>query len=79
MVIRKTKVNRSAAVRLDELMTVNEAAETRGVTRAAIWDLIRRGRLERIDRFGRTLVYRSEIKNYKPGRGGRPAKSQGRK
>jgi hypothetical protein len=47
--------------RFGEMMTVNEAAQARGVTRAAIWNLIRRGRLHVEMIFGRALVYRTEI------------------
>lgn len=62
--------------KLGELMTVDEAAELRGVTRASLWDLIRRGKLRRVDRFGRTLVYRREVVDYRPGSAGRPRKDK---
>ena len=51
--------------RFGEMMTVNEAAQLRGVTRAAIWNLIRRGRLQVEIIFGRALVYRAEIEALK--------------
>lgn len=65
----------SDSTKLDDLITVDEAAEMRGVSRSAIRDLIRRNRIRRIDRFGRTLVYRSDIENYQTGKAGRPPKT----
>ncbi|MFN7948820.1 MAG: hypothetical protein U0Z53_25935 [Blastocatellia bacterium] len=52
--------------KLDEMMTVNEAARWRGVTRGAIWNLIRRRRLRVEMVFGRALVYRAEIEHFEP-------------
>lgn len=51
--------------RFGEMMTVNEAAQLRGVTRAAIWNLIRRGRLQVEMIYGRALVYRTEVEALK--------------
>lgn len=65
---------RTEGIDINDLITVDEAVVIRGVTRATIWDMIRREKIRRVDRFGRTLVYRSEIINYKPGKAGRPAK-----
>lgn len=53
-----------------DLISQAEAARIRSVTRAAIRDLIRRGRLRSFSVGGRELVYRSEIENFereKPG------------
>jgi hypothetical protein len=54
-----------------DLITQTEAARLRGVTRAAIGDLISRGRLRSAEMFGKTLVYRSEVLRFEkrsPGR-----------
>lgn len=59
----------------DDLITQTEAAELRDSTVAAINELVRRGRLRSIERFGKTLVFRSEVTAYQPSKGGRPPKS----
>lgn len=58
-----------------DLISQAEAARLRGVTRAAIQDLVRRGRIRAVNVGGRSLVYRSEIVNYEQGEPGRPRKS----
>jgi excisionase family DNA binding protein len=55
-----------------DLISQAEAARLRGVTRAAIQDLVRRGRIRSVNVGGRSLVYRSEIVNYQKGEAGRP-------
>ncbi len=55
-----------------DLISQAEAARLRGVTRAAIQDLVRRGRIRSVSIGGRALVYRSEIVNYEQGEPGRP-------
>ena len=50
--------------RLDEMMTVRDAARLRGVTRGAIWNLIRRRRLRVEMVYGRAFVYRAEVENF---------------
>ncbi len=57
-----------------DLISQAEAARLRGVTRAAIQDLVRRGRIRSVDIGGRALVYRSEVENYEQGEPGRPRK-----
>lgn len=55
---------------MSDLISQAEAARIRGVSRAAIRDLIRRGRLRSFNLAGRELVYRSEIEIFekdKPG------------
>lgn len=55
---------------MSDLISQAEAARIRGVTRAAIRDLIRRGRLRSVAIGGRELVYRHEVKTFekeKPG------------
>jgi excisionase family DNA binding protein len=57
---------------LSGLISQAEAARLRGVTRAAISDLIRRGKIRSVRVAGRELVFRDEIHNYKAGAAGRP-------
>lgn len=57
---------------MGDLISQAEAARLRGVTRAAIQDLVRRGRIRSVSVGGRSLVYRSEILNYEKGEPGRP-------
>lgn len=55
---------------LSDLISQAEASRIRGVTRAAIRDLIRRGRLRTVEIGGRELVFRSEVEMFvkeKPG------------
>ncbi|MBD0369781.1 MAG: helix-turn-helix domain-containing protein [Pyrinomonadaceae bacterium] len=57
---------------MSDLISQAEAARLRGVTRAAIQDLVRRGRIRSVNVGGRSLVYRSEIESYEQGQPGRP-------
>jgi len=66
------KIAGKGADEMGDLISQAEAARLRGVTRAAIQDLVRRGRIRSIDVGGRALVYRSEIANYEQGEPGRP-------
>jgi hypothetical protein len=60
----------------DDLITQAEAARLRGVSRAAISDLVRRRKLK-VKKIGTvTFVSRSEVINYSPGVGGRPTKKK---
>jgi excisionase family DNA binding protein len=55
---------------INELLTQSEAGRLRGVSREAIADLIRRGRLRSVKFCGRALVYRrdiEELQRLKPG------------
>jgi hypothetical protein len=55
---------------LGALITQAQAAKLRGVSRAAISDLVRRGRLRSKVLFGRALVFREEVLEFereKPG------------
>ena len=61
---------------VSDLISQTEAARLRGVTRAAIQDLVRRGRIRSVNVGGRALVYHSEIVNYEQGEPGRPRKEQ---
>jgi hypothetical protein len=59
----------------DDLITQGEAAQLRGVTPQAISELVRRGRLRSVERFGLRLVYRSEVLAFEP----KTHKSRGKK
>jgi excisionase family DNA binding protein len=56
----------------NELITQTEAAELRGVSLGAINELVRRGKLRSEERFGKKLVYRSDVEDYEPSPGGWP-------
>jgi hypothetical protein len=49
---------------MEGLVTVNQAAKLRGVTRAAIHALITRDRLQSVEVFGRLFLYRQEVENF---------------
>jgi len=73
-------------VDMTDLITMPEAAVLRGVTPAAISELVRRGRLRVVELFGRRLVSRSEVESFEPERKGwpkgkarKPAKRRSRK
>ncbi len=55
----------------DEMLTMSEAAQVRGVTYEAIRSLVRRGKLRSAHKYGRLLVYRSEVLNFKKEKPGR--------
>jgi len=65
-----TKLRKS----LDEFLTVAEAAKVRGVSRAAIHELIQRGRLRSETLLGRIVVYKNEIKEFEKDKPGPKAK-----
>jgi hypothetical protein len=57
----------------EDLITLSEAAAIRGNKDvSAISHLVRRGRLRSVERFSKTLVYRSEVEAFKPARAGWP-------
>ncbi len=58
---------------LEDLITQAEAARLRGVTREAIYGLVARRKLETVEIGGQKFVRRSEVENYIPESGGRPA------
>ena len=55
---------------MSDLISQAEAARIRGVTRAAIRDLIRRERLRSVAIGGREVVYRSEVEAFEKDRPG---------
>jgi hypothetical protein len=64
------------AMSSDDLITQAEAARLRGVSRAAISDLVKRRKLK-VKKIGAvTFVSRSEVINYSPEVGGRPTKKK---
>jgi hypothetical protein len=65
-----------------ELISQAEAARLRGVTREAIYNLVRRGRLRTKKVLDRTWLYRSEVMAYereKPGPKSSTKKKGGKK
>ena len=58
------RAKKSPRLRLDELVTQSEAAEIRGVTVAAITELVRRKRLRVVERFGLKLLFRKEVEEF---------------
>lgn len=61
------KKKREAPKLPDDLITLNEAAELRGYAdSSAINQLIRRGRINRYEVYGKPLVSRSEVEKYVP-------------
>lgn len=56
----------------DDLITQSEAADLSGRSVSAINELVRRGRLRSVEKFGKRLVYRSEVEAFEPSKGGRP-------
>ena len=66
------KKEESETNNMADLISQAEAARLRGVTRAAIQDLVRRGRIRSVNVGGRSLVYKFEIVNYEQGEPGRP-------
>lgn len=64
------KNRQSEANEMDDFVTVTEAANMRGVSRAAIHELVQRGRLRSKRMFGRILLYRSEVESFEKGKPG---------
>ena len=57
----KTKTEMQEVVTGEPLITQAKAAELCGMTRAAIHDMVRRGRLNTIEAEGRNLIYYKEV------------------
>jgi excisionase family DNA binding protein len=58
----------------NEWISASEAARLRGVSRQAIANLVRRGRLRTLQFGGKTFVSRTDVEAYAPDPGGRPRK-----
>jgi hypothetical protein len=74
---KKVEKDSSKSAAMDELITQSEAAEISGRSLNSINELVRRGRLRSGKRFGKTLVYRSEVLAFEPEKGGRGKKAGG--
>ena len=61
---RKGKTKSMPSTDIADLITQKEAARLRGVTLAAVGDLIKRGRLSYREMFGKKLVYRNEVDQF---------------
>jgi excisionase family DNA binding protein len=62
---------------MTDLISQAQAAELRGVSRSAIADLVKRGRLRSVEIGGRSLVYRSDVEAFESKQGwpkGKPRK-----
>jgi hypothetical protein len=57
----KTKTEMQEGATGEPLITQAKAAELCGMTRAAIHDLVKRGRLNTIEAEGRNLIYYKEV------------------
>jgi hypothetical protein len=58
----------------------SEAARARGISRQAISDLVKRGRLTTLVIAGKTLLMRSEVEKFKPRRPGpKPKRKRAKK
>jgi excisionase family DNA binding protein len=55
-----------------DLISQAEAAELRGVSRASINELVKRGRLKYVEVGGKPYLYRAEVLSFEPDKGGRP-------
>ncbi|HEX8459376.1 MAG TPA: hypothetical protein VF656_18940 [Pyrinomonadaceae bacterium] len=61
----------------DEFITINDAAELRGVSKARIHQWIGEGRLRKETRYGRVVVWRSEVMELESLPRGRPRRNEG--
>lgn len=60
----------------DDLLTLREAADLKGVTKARVQQWIAAGRLRKVMKYGRALVSRRELMALKPLAVGRPRKKK---
>lgn len=61
-----TDSEKSESLNLDVWMSKGDASRARGVSRQAIWELVRRGRLTTRLYKGRVYVSRAEVMSFKP-------------
>lgn len=59
----------------DDLITQAEAAELSGRSIPAINELVRRGRIQSFELYGKRLVSKAEVLAFEPDKGGRPPKT----
>jgi excisionase family DNA binding protein len=62
----KKKNSPTSMADLSNLITPTEAARIRGVTRAAITALVKRGRLQAVEVGGRSFLRRTEVESFEP-------------
>lgn len=60
---------------LEDWVSQAEAARLRGVSRQAVSNLIRRGKLNTLTVGGQKFVRREEVLNFNPSKAGRPKKT----
>lgn len=60
----------------DDLLTVQDAAALKNVTRSRIYQWIDAERLQKFEKYGRTLVSRRELEAIEPLPAGRPSKAK---
>ncbi|HEX3560326.1 MAG TPA: hypothetical protein VHU19_14055 [Pyrinomonadaceae bacterium] len=62
----------------DDLITFQEAADLRGYSDvSAVTRMVARTGMRVYEKYGRKLLSRSEVKSYRPAKGGRPATKKG--
>jgi excisionase family DNA binding protein len=73
---RKTEkpINEVSPQELADLMTVQEAAALWSITVPSVYELIARGRLEKVEFLGRTLLRRPEVMSFQRQKAGRKPK-----
>jgi excisionase family DNA binding protein len=60
----------------EDLLTVQDAAALKNVTRSRIYQWIEAERLRKFEKYGRTLVSRKELEAIEPLSAGRPPKAK---
>jgi hypothetical protein len=71
------KASRTGGSKVKDWVTQKEAAEARGVGLNVVGNWLVRGRLKHSKvEYGKTLVSLSEVLNYEPQKGGRPARKR---
>jgi excisionase family DNA binding protein len=63
---------------ISDLISQADAARLRGVSRAAISELVSRGRFKIYSIGGKRLLSRTEVLNFEPDPGGRPPNRNGK-
>jgi excisionase family DNA binding protein len=65
---------KTAKTDIADLISISEAARLRGVSHAAIQDLLMRGKLSAVEVAGRRLLSRAEVASFQPEPVGSPGK-----
>ena len=66
-------------ISVEDLISLAEAARLRGVSRQAIDDLVKRGKIQTVEIAGRRLVRKQDVDGYEQELGGRPRKVEAAK